>query len=207
MEDSIFPGSGLRRCENFDSDPQRDIATNSRHKDTFPSERILRRRNMNQPVRTQERTIKENERNTIPKWSNNFYIIAVMKKTKNLTDIYVKNDFFTIKWPLFEIFPTILKNMTPFWNIGPRLKHYLCQKRLFYKKMTPFWNIPYHFKKHDPFLKYWAAFETFTFKKTPFWNFPFILIQSEKKCIPKIYGTLLAVSYYVLFVPTWFCPA
>ena len=50
-------------------------------------------------------------------------------------------------------------------------------KTTFSKKMTPFWNIPYIFKKHDPFLKYWAAFETFTFKMTPFWNFPFFLLK------------------------------
>ena len=67
MEESIFPGNGLRTWENFGSDPQRDIATNSRHKDTFPAERILRRPSRNQPVRTQERAIKEIEGNRIQK--------------------------------------------------------------------------------------------------------------------------------------------
>ena len=31
MEESIFPGNGLRKRENLDSDPKRDIPTNPRH--------------------------------------------------------------------------------------------------------------------------------------------------------------------------------
>ena len=41
------------------------LATNN--EDTFPSEKLLRRWSRNQPVRTQERTLKEYERNTIQK--------------------------------------------------------------------------------------------------------------------------------------------
>ena len=64
MEESILPANGQCTMDNFDSDPQRDISTNLRHKDTFKFERLLGKRSRNQSVRTQELTLEGKERKT-----------------------------------------------------------------------------------------------------------------------------------------------
>ena len=58
MEESIFPGNGLATRKANHSDPQRDIASDSRHQNPFLLERLLQERGMNPPIRSEERILK-----------------------------------------------------------------------------------------------------------------------------------------------------
>ena len=54
MEESIFPGNGLPTRKANHSDPQRDIASDSRHQNPFLLKGLLQGRGGNPPIRSEE---------------------------------------------------------------------------------------------------------------------------------------------------------